>query len=158
MESQIRGLNQAMRNASDGQSMVDTAEGAMDEITSMLQRMRELSVQSANSVYNSQDRDALNMEFQQLTAEIDRIVTDTAFNNQTLLDGSMTGQMQIGANAGENLSYAISNIATSSLGKNNLTAGSLATTSGSAIGNSECDTDCRATIFFRSGYLYIQSC
>ena len=143
MESQIRGLNQAMRNASDGQSMVDTAEGAMDEITNMLQRMRELSLQSANSVYNSQDRDALNMEFQQLTAEIDRIVTDTAFNNQTLLDGSMTGQMQIGSNAGENLSYAISNIATSSLGKNNLTAGSLATTSGSALGSKATPTVAR---------------
>ncbi|MDB4201108.1 flagellin, partial [Planktomarina temperata] len=154
MESQIRGLNQAMRNASDGQSMVDTAEGAMDEITNMLQRMRELSLQSANSVYNSQDRDALNMEFEQLTAEIDRIVTDTAFNNQTLLDGSMTGQMQIGANAGENLSYAISNIATSSLGKNNLTAGSLATTSGSALGSEATPTVARLSFSGADTYTF----
>ncbi|MDC1233344.1 flagellin [Planktomarina temperata] len=154
MESQIRGLNQAMRNASDGQSMVDTAEGAMDEITNMLQRMRELSLQSANSVYNSQDRDALNMEFQQLTAEIDRIVTDTAFNNQTLLDGSMTGQMQIGSNAGENLSYAISNIATSSLGKNNLTAGSLATTSGSALGSEATPTVARLSFSGADTYTF----
>jgi len=154
MESQIRGLNQAMRNASDGQSMVDTAEGAMDEITSMLQRMRELSLQSANSIYNSQDRDALNMEFQQLTAEIDRIVTDTAFNNQTLLDGSMTGQMQIGSNAGENLSYAISNIATSSLGKNNLTAGSLATTSGSATGTGATPTVARLSFSGADTYTF----
>ncbi|MDC0130895.1 flagellin [Planktomarina temperata] len=154
MESQVRGLNQAMRNAADGQSMVDTAEGAMDEITNMLQRMRELSLQSANSVYNSQDRDALNMEFQQLTAEIDRIVTDTAFNNQTLLDGSMTGQMQIGSNAGENLSYEISNIATSSLGKNNLTAGSLATTSGSALGSEATPTVARLSFSGADTYTF----
>ena len=105
MESQVRGLNQAMRNASDGQSMIDTAEGAMDEVTNMLQRMRELSLQAANSVYNQEDRDALQMEFDQLSAEIDRVVSDTAFNNQTLLDGSMVGQIQLGTNAGESLGY-----------------------------------------------------
>ncbi|MDB2501537.1 flagellin [Planktomarina temperata] len=154
MESQVRGLQQAIQNAGDGQSMVNTAEGAMGEVTNMLQRMRELSLQSANSVYNSQDREALNMEFEQLTAEIDRIVTDTSFNNQTLLDGSMSGQMQIGANEGENLSYAISNIAASSLGKENLTAGALATTSGSASGAAATPTTSRISFSGADTYTF----
>ena len=73
MEAQIRGLNQAIRNAGDGQALADTAEGAMTEITNMLQRMRELSVQASNDTYNLQDRTNLNSEVNQLKAEIDRI-------------------------------------------------------------------------------------
>ena len=88
MESQVRGLHQAMRNAADGQSMVDTAEGAMDEISSMLQRMRELSLQSASDTMNADDRVNLNAEINQpIDAEIDRVTETTTFNGKNLLDG-----------------------------------------------------------------------
>jgi len=84
MESQVRGLNQAMRNAADGQSMVDTAEGAMNEIANMLQRMRELSLQAANGTNSDNDRSNLNDEVNQLKAEIDRIVGTTTFNGKKI--------------------------------------------------------------------------
>ena len=116
MESQVRGLNQAMRNAADGQSMVDTAEGAMDEMTNMLQRMRELSLQAANGSNNDVDRSALNSEVDQLKAEIDRIVSTTTFNGKSLLDGEMNSTLQIGVNAGETLDFEIANMGTASLG------------------------------------------
>ena len=143
MESQVRGLNQAMRNAADGQSMVDTAEGAMEEMTNMLQRMRELALQAGNSVMNPQDRAALDSEFQQLTAEIDRIVRDTTFNDQVLLDGSMSGNLQVGTKAGEKISYQISNMSASSLGRDNLTLGALANVEGSATGTAATTTVAR---------------
>lgn len=129
MESQVRGLNQAMRNAADGQSMVDTAEGAMDEIANMLQRMRELALQAANGSNNLEDRNNLNAEVSQLQAEIDRVVSTTSFNNQTLLDGSYEKSLQIGVNAGETLSLDISNMSTAALGKVNGFAPIQATTS-----------------------------
>ena len=117
MESQVRGLNQAMRNAADGQNMLATAEGAMDEITNMLQRMRELSLQAASDTMNTQDRSNLNNEMEQLKTEIDRIVENTRYNDQVLLDGSQQGTtFQIGAKSGEALSFNIANMSTSSLG------------------------------------------
>ena len=129
MESQVRGLNQAMRNAADGQSLVDTAEGAMDEIANMLQRMRELALQAANGSNNLEDRNNLNAEVSQLQAEIDRVVSTTSFNNQTLLDGSYEKSLQIGVNAGETLALDISNMSTAALGKVNGFAPIQATTS-----------------------------
>ena len=116
MESQIRGLNQAMRNAADGQSMVDTAEGAMDEISNMLQRMRELALQSSNGTNNLDDRANLNSEVVQLKTEIDRVVATTRFNDQTLLDGSLNLSLQIGAHSSETLEVDIANLSTSALG------------------------------------------
>ena len=116
MESQVRGLNQAMRNAADGQSMVDTAEGAMDEMTNMLQRMRELSLQAANGSNNDVDRAALNSEVDQLKDEIDRIVSTTTFNGKSLLNGEMNSTLQIGVNAGETLDFDIGNMSTAALG------------------------------------------
>ena len=116
MESQIRGLNQAMRNAADGQSMVSTAEGAMDEITNMLQRMRELAIQSANDTNSDDDREALNLEVDALIAEIDRVVNTTSFNGRNILDGSADMTFQVGAKAGETLNVAISSLGTSALG------------------------------------------
>jgi len=116
MESQVRGLNQAMRNAADGQSMVDTAEGAMDEISNMLQRMRELALQAANGSNNLEDRNNLNAEVSQLKAEIDRVVDTTSFNNQTMLDGSYEKALQVGTNAGETIEVNISNLGTAALG------------------------------------------
>ena len=94
--SQIRGLNQAMRNANDGISMLQTTEGAMDEITNALQRMRELAVQAANGTVSSTDKASLNDEFTALTAEIDRIVTSTEFNGTQVLSGAATVVLQVG--------------------------------------------------------------
>ncbi|MDA7483109.1 flagellin [Planktomarina temperata] len=123
MESQVRGLNQAMRNAADGQSMVDTAEGAMNEIANMLQRMRELSLQAANGTNSDNDRSNLNDEVNQLKTEIDRIVGTTTFNGKKLTDGSMQQNLQIGVNAGETLNVNINSIATGSLGNIDGTSG-----------------------------------
>ena len=119
MESQVRGLNQAMRNAADGQSMVDTAEGAMDEISNMLQRMRELALQAANGSNSDSDRVNLNAEVEQLQAEIDRVVSTTKFNGQNVLDGSFEKTLQVGTFAGETINVDIANMGTSALGSLN---------------------------------------
>jgi len=103
-ESQITGVNVAQRNANDGISLAQTAEGALDEITNNLQRVRELAVQSANASNSTSDREALNDEVQQRIAEIDRISGQTAFNGLKVLDGSFDEQsFQVGANAGETI-------------------------------------------------------
>ncbi|EAR20642.1 flagellin N-terminal helical domain-containing protein [Nitrococcus mobilis] len=103
--SQIKGLNQATRNANDGISLAQTAEGALVGINNNLQRIRELSVQSANSTNTAADREALNQEVAQRIAEIDRIAAQTAFNGLKVLDGSFgNSQFQVGANAGETIS------------------------------------------------------
>ena len=105
LTAQVRGLNQAVRNANDGISMLQTAEGATNEITNMLQRMRELAVQSANDTNGQAERDALNGEFSALKLEINRIATTTQFNGFNILNGSAgTGGVatfQVGANAGD---------------------------------------------------------
>lgn len=117
--AQIRGLNQAARNSNDGISMAQTAEGALEEVTTNLQRIRELSVQSANASNSSSDRAALQLEVAQLISEIDRVASQTNFNGVKLLDGTFTSQaFQVGANAGETI--AVSSIAsarTSSMGQ-----------------------------------------
>ena len=118
MTSQIRGLNQAVRNANDGISLAQTAEGALGEIANNLQRIRELAVQASNATNSQSDRDALNAEVQQLLAEIDRVANTTQFNNVKILDGSFTGQVfQVGANAGETIQVgAIIDANTAALG------------------------------------------
>jgi len=110
--AQIRGLNQAARNANDGISLAQTAEGDMAAITNNLQRIRELSVQSANATNSSSDRAALQLEVSELISEIDRVASTSAFNGVKLLDGSFSAQaFQVGANAGETVT--ISSIASS---------------------------------------------
>lgn len=117
MESQIKGLSMAMKNAGDAQSLVNTAEGAMDEITNILQRMRELAIQSSTDTNVASDRNNLNKEIQHLTAEIDRISSQTSWNGSNLLDGSYTAkQFQIGPEAGQTIAVSISNLASASLG------------------------------------------
>lgn len=118
MNSQITGLNMAIRNANDGISLTQTAEGAMQEVTDMLQRMRELSLQAVHGVNSDADRASLDAEVQALKAEIDRVAGSTTFNNMNILDGSYNASFQIGYNAGETLSLALSAIDTSSLGLN----------------------------------------
>lgn len=102
--TQIRGLDVAVRNANDGISLAQSAEGAMVEIGNNLQRVRELAVQSANATNSQSDRDALNAEVKQLVAEIDRVANQTNFNGTKLLDGSFAGALfQVGANSGQTI-------------------------------------------------------
>lgn len=108
MTSQIRGLDQAIRNANDGVSLIQTAEGALQESTNILQRMRELSIQSANGIYSDADRKTLDAEVQQLIQELDRIATSTSFNGQNLLDGSLGKvDLQVGSDAGQTITMKI---------------------------------------------------
>ncbi|MBL0552441.1 flagellin [Aeromonas caviae] len=107
LTSQVNGLDQGNRNANDGISVAQTAEGAMDEVTSMLQRMRTLAQQSANGSNSKDDRDALQAEYKQLTTEINRIGTDTTFGGQKLLDGNYNGTFQVGADAGQTISFKL---------------------------------------------------
>lgn len=108
MTSQVRGLDQAIRNANDGVSLIQTAEGALSESTNILQRMRELSVQSANGIYNASDRQTLNAEVKQLVSELDRIAKTTAFNGQNLLDGKMGKvELQVGSAANQTVTLKV---------------------------------------------------
>ena len=117
MTSQVRGLNQAVRNANDGISLIQTAEGALDESTNILQRIRELAVQSANGVYADKDRLTLDAEVKQLTSELDRIAKTTSFNGQTLLDGSQQNiSLQIGSQADQTISFGIPAMDVNNLG------------------------------------------
>ncbi len=116
--AQIRGLNQAVRNANDGISLAQTAEGALVESSNSLQRIRELAVQSVNATNSASDRAALNAEVQQRIAEIDRIATQTNFNGNRILNttGGFSATFQVGANTGEVISTTIDNVSTSQLG------------------------------------------
>lgn len=115
--TQIRGLNQAVRNANDGISLSQTAEGALSESGNALQRIRELAVQSANSTNSASDRAALNAESSQLLAEINRIAQTTQFNGQNILDGTFSSsQFQVGANANQIISFGITGATTNILG------------------------------------------
>jgi len=118
MTSQIRGLDQAVRNANDGISLIQTAEGALDQTTNILQRMRELSIQSANGTYNdSENRASLDAEFKQLLDEIDRIAGTTQFNGQNILDGNLDEvSLQIGADAYQTVDFGIDAMDTKNLG------------------------------------------
>lgn len=117
MTSQIRGLDQAIRNANDGVSLIQTAEGALSESTNILQRMRELAIQSANGIYSDSDRKTLQAEVKQLQAELTRISETTTFNGQKLLDGSMgTKALQVGAQANQTIGLSIGSFSANSLG------------------------------------------
>lgn len=117
MRSQIRGLNQASDNAQNGQSLIQTAEGAMNEIHSVLQRMRELVVQASNDTNVSADRQSIAVELTALTEEIDRIASQTEFNTMKLLSGSFTKKnLQVGANTNQFISISINAMTTKNLG------------------------------------------
>jgi len=122
MTAQIRGSNQAARNANDGISLAQTAEGALSEVTNNLQRIRELAVQSSNATNSSSDRDALQAEATQLTAEITRVASETKFNGINLLDGSFTAKdFQVGADKGQTITVSsIGDARATGLGSNTL--------------------------------------
>lgn len=117
MRGQIRGLNQASTNAQDGQSLIQTAEGALGEIHSVIQRMRELVVQASNDTNVSADRTAIGLELQALSSEIDRIASQTEFNTMKLLSGGFSNKvLQVGANATQTIKFSISAMSSAKLG------------------------------------------
>ena len=121
MRSQIRGLNKASSNAQDGVSLVQTAEGALNETHSILQRMNELATQAANGTNTTVDRSAIKAELDQLTSEIDRIQSTTQFNTMNLLDGTFSGKtnkmkLQVGALSGQSIDFSIANMCASKIG------------------------------------------
>ena len=108
MTAQIRGMNQGIRNANDGISMAQTAEGALDEVTNMLQRMRELTVQSKNGTYSGDDKTNIKAEMTALSAQIGSVLTNTKFNGTALFDGSVTSvAIQAGANASDSVTLTL---------------------------------------------------
>ena len=144
LTSQIRGLNQAVRNTNDGISLIQTAEGATEQVTNMLQRMRELAVQASNDTNNSTDRAYLNLEFQALNTQVTRIAEFTQWNASNILDGSNVGNgsgvfsFQIGANSAQNISVTLPNLRTQGAGALSNIANSIVTstaTANSALGS-----------------------
>lgn len=143
MESQIVGLSAAMRNAGDAQSLINTAEGSYDEVTNILNRMRELAVQAANDTNVAGDRSNLQSEITQLNAEINRISSQTTWNGMNLLDGTFTNnQFQIGPESGQTVLVNITNAATTALGSYTYeaTGGLLIDNAGDTIGSTTADT------------------
>ena len=121
MRSQIRGLNKASSNAQDGVSLVQTAEGALNETHSILQRMNELATQAANGTNTSVDRSAIRAELDQLTSEINRIQSTAQFNTMNLLDGTFSGatnqmKLQVGALSGQSIDFSIANMCATKIG------------------------------------------
>jgi len=138
MTSQIRGLNQAVRNANDGISLAQTAEGAMQESTNILQRMRELAVQSANAANSAADRSALQAEINQLQQEMNRIANTTTFNGIKILNGDFSAQkFQVGANANETISVSIDSMAADDLGRHYVDAVNTTANSGTGVANAD---------------------
>jgi len=148
MTSQIRGLNQAVRNANDGISMIQTAEGATQEITNMLQRMRELAVQSANYTNTDNDRSSLDLEFKDLSTEINRIADMTQFNTKGVLNGGSGGsasvvmKFHVGANTSQTIDVTFKNMKTASGGA----LSSVAWASGSSGFNVSSQTSANAAL------------
>jgi len=133
MTSQIRGLNQAARNANDGISLAQTAEGALSQTGDLLQRMRELSIQSANATNSSSDRASIQAEISQLVQEVDRVASTTEFNGLKLLDGSFSSQsFQVGANANQTIDVSITGAASKDLANYSITGANDTADNGSA--------------------------
>ena len=144
--TQIRGLNQAVRNSSDGISLAQTAESALGELTNNLQRIREIAVQSANASNSASDRAALDQEVQQRLAEVQRIATQTAFNGQKVLDGTFgNATFQVGANVGETISLSLgTDLRTTSIGRTADYVGGAAYATTSAVGQQGTSVDTSA--------------
>src|SRR5919109_143455 len=137
LSAQIRGLNQAVRNANDGVSALQTADGSLNEVSNLLQRARELAVQSANDSNSSSDRSSLNAEVSNILAELDRLATTVQFNNRKLLDGTFTNaQFQVGANVNETVTFSISSVNTADLGAKVLQGAGMSSTAFAGLSSS----------------------
>jgi flagellin len=132
LESQIQGLNQGVRNANDGISLAQTAEGAMDEVTSMFQRMRTLASQAANGSNTDEDRLAIQEEVRALATEVNRVASDTTFGGQNLLDGTYNATFQVGADAGQTIGFDMQTVGGTANGNNSVAAAGGFTLSGIA--------------------------
>lgn len=142
LTSQVRGLDQAVRNANDGVSLIQVAEGALSESTNILQRMRELSIQSANGIFDDAGRATLDAEVQQLIAELDRIAETTSFNGQTLLDGTLGEvDLQVGAEANQTIGFEVQAVDSKTLGLGSLTADVIGAEIDQAISTTAFDQD-----------------
>jgi len=120
MTAQVRGLNMATKNANDGLAMLATIENATNDVTDMLQRIRELAVQAANDTNGSQDRTYLQNEVDSLVAEINRVSSDTVYNDSVVLDGSLSGSLQVGTASGQVIAFSIDSIDATTLGVDTL--------------------------------------
>ena len=120
MTAQVRGLNMATKNANDGLAMLATIENATNDVTDMLQRIRELAVQAANDTNGTQDRTYLQTEVDSLVAEINRVSTDTVYNDSVVLDGNLSGSLQVGTASGQTIDFAITSIDADTLGVDGL--------------------------------------
>lgn len=116
MTAQVRGLNMATKNANDGLAMLSTIENATNDVTDMLQRIRELAVQAANDTNGTSDRTYLQTEVDSLVAEINRVSSDTVYNDTVVLDGNLAGSIQVGTDAGQTIDFAIDSIDATTLG------------------------------------------
>lgn len=123
MTAQVRGLNMATKNANDGLAMLATIENATNDVTDMLQRVRELAVQAANDTNSATDRSYLQLEVDSLMAEINRVSSQTVYNNQKVLDGNQSGTLQVGTEDGQTISFNIASIDTSTLGLTDFVTG-----------------------------------
>jgi flagellin len=140
--TQVRGLNQAIRNANDGVSLAQTAEGALGETNNILQRVRELAIQSANATNSASDRGSLQQEVNQLKQELDRIANTTNFNSQNLLDGSLNNALfQVGSEANETISVSIGDARSTALGANTLSTSNATNGLEAATGSTRVVTD-----------------
>jgi len=156
MRAQIRSLDQAGRNAQDGISLVQTAEGALSETTTNLARMRELAVQASNGTLNTGDRAALDEEFTALTNEIARVADQTTFNGINLLNASSTLDIQVGTESGENISISVDDMTESGLGLSGASF-DLTTTSNASAVLSTIDTAIDSVTTFRGDLGAIQN-
>lgn len=154
LRGQVRGLNQAVANAQDTINLIGTAEGAMNESTSILQRMRELAVQSANDTNTDLDRQAIQDEVIALKSELTRISDTTQYNGKSLLDGTFNGTFQIGANASQTVSKSIDSTAANALGRNTLDGNTRTAVTGAASTSAITDAagHTAATTFTTGGY------
>ncbi|MCI1477732.1 MAG: flagellin [Clostridium beijerinckii] len=155
MRGQIRGLDQASRNSQDGISLIQTAEGALNETHSILQRMRELAVQSSTGTNISEDRAQIDKEFTQLKSEITRIASQTQFNKQNLLDGSTSSiQFQVGANASQTITVTLKSMGTNGL---SLTSNTVSTQTNASSSITSIDSAIKSVSSFRADLGSVQN-
>jgi flagellin len=147
MTAQVRGLNMATKNANDGLAMLATIENATNDVTDMLQRVRELAVQASNDTNSSTDRQYLQKEVDSLLNEINRVSSQTVYNDKVVLDGSLSGQLQVGTDNGQNIGFAIKSIDTDTLGL----TGSAAVASSATFTAADAATNEKVTVLTMDG-------
>jgi flagellin len=147
MTAQIRGLNMATKNANDGLAMLSTIENATNDVTDMLQRVRELAVQASNDTNSTTDRQYLQKEVDSLLNEINRVSSQTVYNDKTVLNGNLSGQLQVGTDNGQNIAFAIKAIDTDTLGL----TGSTAVAAKSTFAAADAHTDDKVTVLTMDG-------